>query len=96
MSDYIKRERALDMIESARTWKWSENQLYDVVKALKAENVRPAVNGHWIINTDDFTPKKRCSVCGYNKPIPAGERLKKIPENFCPNCGADMRGGQKE
>lgn len=61
-----------------------------------AADVEPVVNGHWIINTDDFTPKKRCSVCGYNKPIQAGERLKKIPEKFCPNCGADMRGGRRE
>ena len=24
-------------------------------------------HGEWIYNTDDFTPKMRCSSCGYNK-----------------------------
>lgn len=53
-------------------------------------NLRP--KGEWIYNTDDFTPKKRCTNCGYNKPLVAGEAIKQEPDNFCPNCGADMRG----
>lgn len=48
--------------------------------------------GEWIYNTDDFTPKKRCTNCGYNKPLVAGEAIKQEPDNYCPNCGADMRG----
>lgn len=53
-------------------------------------SLRP--KGEWIYNTDDFTPKKRCTNCGYNKPLVAGEAIKQEPDNFCPNCGADMRG----
>ncbi|MGO5113605.1 hypothetical protein ACTQ33_01005 [Candidatus Avoscillospira sp. LCP25S3_F1] len=48
------------------------------------------VNGKWIPNTDEFTPKKRCTNCGYNKPIAAGECLREEPEKYCPNCGAKM------
>ena len=48
--------------------------------------------GEWLYNTDDFTPKKRCTNCGYNKPVIAGERVEQEPSFFCPNCGADMRG----
>lgn len=29
---------------------------------------------------------KRCSICG-------GDARKKAKHKFCPNCGADMRGG---
>ena len=49
-------------------------------------------HGKWIYNTDDFTPKMRCSVCGYNKPIVAGEGIEQEPNDFCNKCGADMRG----
>lgn len=46
----------------------------------------PVVRGKWIPQNDIFT-KFMCSHCeaknyeGY--------------QNFCPNCGADMRGGKK-
>ena len=29
----------------------------------------PNENNKWIYNTDDYTPKLRCPVCKYNKPI---------------------------
>lgn len=47
--------------------------------------------GEWMYNTDDFTPKMRCSSCGYNKPLVAGESVEQEPSNFCPNCGAKMK-----
>lgn len=55
-----------------------------------AADVDPVRHGRWMTNTDDFTPNRRCSVCGYNKPIVGGERVKQEPENYCPNCGAKM------
>ena len=64
-------------------------------RILKAPTIDPAnlrTKGEWIYNTDDFTPKKRCTNCGYNKPLVAGEAIKQEPDNYCPNCGADMRG----
>lgn len=59
----------------------------------QAIEVVPMVHGEWIPNTDDFTPKCRCSICGYNKPVIAGENVKQEPENYCPNCGAKMDKG---
>lgn len=65
-----------------------------LVKALidnqPAADVAKIRHGKWICNTDDFTPKYRCSVCGYNKPIVAGENITQEPKNYCPNCGAKM------
>lgn len=46
--------------------------------------------GNWIYNTDDFTPAHRCSVCGYNRPMIAGENVCQEPMNYCQNCGAKM------
>lgn len=62
----------------------------NIVKYMPAADVAPVVHAKWLINTDEFTPKKRCTNCGYNKPIAAGERLREEPEKYCPNCGAKM------
>lgn len=45
--------------------------------------------GKWIYNTDSFTPAFRCSNCGHNYPMVAGENVK-YSMNFCPNCGVNM------
>lgn len=62
--------------------------------AKKEKLIREQTETEWEINTDEFTPKKRCVVCGYNKPIPAGENLAPEPEKYCPNCGAKKRIAQ--
>jgi rubrerythrin len=56
------------------------------------------VHAKWVANTDDFTPKKRCTNCGYNKPMKAGEGIEQEPEAFCPACGAmmDENGGNSQ
>lgn len=60
-------------------------------------------HGHWIYNTDDFTPKMRCSVCGYNRPVKcicngsvSTMFVEQEPANFCNNCGAEMDEEVKE
>ena len=53
-------------------------------------DVEEVKHGEWIYNTDDFTPKMRCSVCGYNKPIAAGENIEQQPSDYCNKCGAKM------
>ena len=37
MSEYIKREQVLKLLESAQAWGWSMNTLYDEMKALPAK-----------------------------------------------------------
>lgn len=49
--------------------------------------------GKWIKTGQSFVYSKKfrnysCSECGYD--------IDKIKFNFCPNCGADMRGGLNE
>lgn len=67
---------------------YNTNDILDSID--DAATIAPVKHGRWILNTDNFTPAKRCSCCGYNKPIAAGENITQEPENFCPACGAKM------
>lgn len=57
----------------------SYKELIDLRK-FKEENTRP--QGKWNIEHDWV----HCSSCGHEQ---------NYPSNFCPNCGADMKGGAK-
>lgn len=52
----------------------------------KAADVRPVVRGRWIEKPYLLGTTNVCSVCGENYGMPHGKY------NFCPCCGADMRG----
>lgn len=58
------------------------DKAYDAVLGLPETEERK--KGKWEV-TSFYT---KCSECGESFPI--------IPQNFCPNCGADMRGGDNE
>ena len=48
--------------------------------------------GKWIIHFDDIWPEEstiECSVCHEEQPL-------EIDDNFCPNCGAKMKGANNE
>lgn len=65
--------------------------LRDILRIIDGEPPRDLIrHGEWAYNTDDFTPHSRCSICGYNKPIIAGENINQEPRNFCNNCGSIM------
>lgn len=56
----------------------------------KAKSARPELKkGKWI--KDDFTGITKCDQCGNDAPMETtgGGQYK---SNFCPTCGADMRG----
>ena len=78
MSDYISRQAAFEALEKRGV---STTNISRVPIADVRENVR----GEWIFPYED-KKYKRCSVCGKTfYSIPA-------TSNYCPNCGADMRG----
>lgn len=97
MNDYISRQAAIDT-----TYKLRENfkcwDRYDDVVIRKAyadiptADVRKNVRGEWIeVLRDTYGgghfPFSKCSVC-------QSEQI--MDSNFCPNCGADMRGEQND
>ncbi len=85
MDDYIKREQALKLIESAGAWGWSNIILYDEMQALPAADVVSAVHGKWVSEVyidpqgGEWT-KYKCNLCG-------NVEYKKYP--YC-TCGAKM------
>ena len=88
MADYIDREQAIESVCKDIT---DYGIAYDVKEALKkipSADVRENVRGEWI---ELYKDNYKCSVCGSWWTITEG-----TPQDngidYCPNCGADMRG----
>ena len=91
MSDLINRKSAL---KALRPIMRKSDYFYEILKAI--QDVPPAEperkTGKWITTDDGWDGEYFvCSVCGCPWTLIEG-----TPEdngmNFCPNCGADMRG----
>ena len=80
---------------------------YDAIEKVRAidagdvmedlANVRPVVRGHWIGTKEaedmgDIMKEFTCSVCGCCE----WDCTESESFNFCPKCGADMRGTDDE
>ena len=70
---------------------YTREEIYVTIDNQPTADVRENVKGEWIkeVDTmggyDDYTPiNYYCSICGYLSMD--GQT------NYCPNCGADMRG----
>lgn len=85
MDDCIKREQALKLIESAGTWGWSKNTLYDEMQALPAADVAPVVHGKWI--SEVYIDPQGIEWNGYKCNLCGNVEYKKYP--YC-TCGAKM------
>ena len=92
MSEYIKRERALEILNDiggcgaepgSYTAGWDEaiNAAYEAIQGEPAADVAPVVHSKWEICCDGYYPY--CRNCGRE---PQGREMTK----FCPNCGAKM------
>lgn len=92
MSDLISRQAALDAISTFgnREYRRKQGTLQDAYKLISA---LPSANksGKWIHDTHYGLnlPEHKCSECGTWE-------YSDEESNFCPHCGADMRGGDNE
>ena len=89
MAEYIKREDALRAIATTTL----SDIAFGLVLDIPAADVRSAVRGHWITEEEaeekgDYSLRDACSVCGHCD----WDCTESASFNFCPNCGADMRG----
>lgn len=92
MSDYINREAVIemlwDLVELDNSYDMKK-QAVEIVQKWEPSDVRENVRGEWRTTYLDHVamwerPKiLYCSVC--NQCIA-------YPTNYCPNCGAEMRG----
>lgn len=106
MADLIDREalkkHLADLVQFNRlpreTKELCVEDIEDLIDHQPTIDAVPVVHAKWVVNTDDFTPKKRCTNCGYNKPMKAGDGIEQEPEAFCPSCGATMdeNGGNSQ
>jgi len=91
MAEYISRDKALKVIDAlddiSDAWGCAipMHTIKEKIKEIPAADVRPVVRARW--NTVKY-PLYECSNCG------AVYQDVGYGFNFCPNCGADMRGGQ--
>lgn len=87
----MTREEAINMIKVVRQYLTAGNPIFDAKKI--NETMRMAIEalsertGEWIYSTKqlEIVPMWECSCCR----IRAAKKF-----NFCPHCGADMRGEQ--
>ena len=79
----------LDLIDNAPTVAKDYDTGYQDGLEDGLNDIRP--QGEWI-KEDLVTGRYRhqCNVCGFYQPI-----FGNYTTNFCPDCGADMRGGKK-
>lgn len=84
MSEYISREETLKAIQP-RYAPAINKVLAGIIESVPAADVKPVVRGKW--EHSRFYPvyQERCSVC---------EEWSSDYANFCPYCGADMRGSE--
>ena len=98
-ADTISRQAAIDAVNCVmvmkgfRSWKSIVSETVESAKRIMTDNIRdlpPALpepkRGRWIYKTDLITAPTgywECSECKEGRLL--------YEENFCPNCGADMR-----
>lgn len=101
MIEYIEKAQfELMLDEVSKMSAYSRNTLSDLdivkqirfcVKHAKAADVQPVIHAHWIELPKAMNPNEnpcKCSNCGHVLSF-----MNHYPKsNYCPNCGANMRG----
>ena len=88
MAEYIEREAVMDALLHEQYGYLCE----DAISSIPAADVRPVVKAHWTDHrTIEHDGEWYCTACGKEITIYMGAD-RKDRYNFCPNCGADMRG----
>ena len=92
--DAISREMALDGVDAMYNNSWNIKDFRENVNLMlnKLPSVQPSRKGHWIksdIPNEEYVCSKCGGACWYYDYQGAVAK-----SNFCPNCGADMRGAE--
>lgn len=107
-AEYIGRETVIKSLEKLcdRVCQYSKAQRYVMCSScplgdaftvieddITPADVRPVLRGHWERVEGDS--RFMCSVCKCKEHVPT-IMGKPTVWDYCPNCGADMRGGDAE
>ena len=90
MGEYIRKSDVINMVSEMLEDEWGydgiKGDVESIVSKIPSFNAAPVVYGQW--KTDSDRPDRLiCSVCDCGFDMWKHDR-----HNFCPNCGADMRG----
>ena len=93
MADYIRRDIVLQIINNVHETGGFAGYadyctLFDEIDTMPAADVQPVKRGRWelIDGQEKWIQGYTCSECG--------QVVVTYECNFCPNCGADMRGDE--
>lgn len=98
MAEYIEREAAYELARTDENYSDFRRSMADLTSLRELLEDTPAADvvevrhGEWI-HTDMalfWHSKDKCSECHYHDP----QYIDLSYYNYCPNCGADMRGGK--
>ena len=87
--DLIKRSDAIESLNDCTDIKGFEyRQMHDALMEIQRAD-RP--QGEWMFVESKISDRKlkKCSVCGFGY-------VSLKPDNYCPNCGARMKGADDE
>ena len=95
MTDYIKREDALEEFEYRESY--SATYVRGFLKHLPPADVAPVRHGYWQI-TDAYPHNVYCSECHtkYAQTHWAVWEDGSLPRRYCPCCGSKMDGGDDD
>lgn len=90
MAEYIEREKLLRDINH---YHLSDGKFQHWVEIQPAADVAPVRHGRWEVSTDEWfeTDVYTCSKCRESYVLVEGTPKENL-WNYCPNCGAYMRG----
>lgn len=99
MAEYISREEAIDKMRSLKSRFRAKNdwdsgydtaiaEAFEHIKRVPVADVQPVKHGEW---KHVAGMNSKCSVCSHYFPVTEFDS-RPFDINYCPNCGADMRG----
>lgn len=86
MTDYIKREDALEQFDYYDLGEYLTTQIRGMLMDIPSADVAPVRHGRWVVVDAEEPRRYGCSICG---------RLSWYMDNYCPNCGAKMDEDEK-
>ena len=81
MSDYIKREDALEQFDYYDLGEYLTTQIRGMLMDIPSADVAPVRHGRWEVVDAEEPRRYGCSEC---------KRLSWHMDNYCPSCGARM------
>ena len=92
MTEYIEKAELIKKL-CFETAEWYYSPTIKTIKEFPAADVQPVKRGKWIAENRDNRGYADCYTCSHCKSYVYTYTLMKDCEfDFCPNCGADMRG----